>query len=68
MHNFTLKKCAFFCRVLDENVRLYSKLLGETLAVHAYMNAVRKLQESPMLGQLKKDVHALALVQRDSSY
>jgi hypothetical protein len=33
-------------RALDENVRLYLELLGETPAVHAYMRAMSKLQES----------------------
>jgi IS30 family transposase len=33
-------------RALDENVRLYLELLGETPAVHAYKRAVRKLEES----------------------
>lgn len=32
-------------RALDENVRLYLGLLGETPAVHAYRRAVRKLEE-----------------------
>lgn len=32
-------------RALDENVRLYLELLGETPAVHAYRRALRRLQE-----------------------
>ncbi|MEM2139525.1 hypothetical protein [Nitrososphaera sp.] len=32
-------------RALDENVRLYLELLGETPTVHAYKRALRKLQE-----------------------
>jgi DNA-binding MarR family transcriptional regulator len=33
-------------RALDENVKLYLELLGETPTVHAYKRALRKLQES----------------------
>lgn len=32
-------------RALDENVKLYLELLGETPAVHAFKRAVRKLDE-----------------------
>lgn len=32
-------------RALDQNVRLYLELLGETPTVHAYKRALRKLQE-----------------------
>lgn len=32
-------------RALDENVRLYLELLGETPAVHAYKRALRKMEE-----------------------
>jgi transposase len=32
-------------RALDENVKLYLELLGETPAVHAYKRAVGRLQE-----------------------
>jgi transposase len=33
-------------RALDENVRLYLELLGETPTVHAYRRALRKLEVS----------------------
>jgi hypothetical protein len=41
-------------RALDQNVRLYLELLGETPAVHAYRRALRKLQE----GRARSDVQA----------
>lgn len=42
-------------RALDENVKLYLELLGETPAVHAYRRAMRKLQEI----RRKPDAHAV---------
>lgn len=54
-HEFELQKLlekagdvaqrVWILRALDENVRLYLELLGETPTVHAYKRALRKLQE-----------------------